>query len=60
VSVQLGPHAGFILAAYGAAGIMVLGLLVWVMADYRAQRRALAELERQGVSRRAARVEEVA
>jgi hypothetical protein len=39
---------------------MVLGLLVWVMADYRAQRRALAELERQGISRRATRIEELA
>jgi heme exporter protein D len=60
LSVQLGPHAGFILAAYGAAGIMVLSLLVWVIVDYRAQRRALAELDRQGVSRRATRVEELA
>jgi heme exporter protein D len=58
--VQLGPHAGFILAAYGAAGIMVSILLVWVIVGYRAQRRELAELERQGISRRAATVGEVA
>jgi heme exporter protein D len=43
--VTLGPHAGFILAAYAAAIAVVSVLIVWVAADYRAQRRALAELE---------------
>ena len=50
--MDLGPHAGFILAAYGAAAI-VLGLVaLWVLLDYRAQRQALAALEAQGISRR--------
>ncbi len=50
--MDLGIHAGFILAAYGAA-VIVLGLVVlWVMLDHRAQRRALAALEAQGISRR--------
>jgi heme exporter protein D len=58
--MDLGPHAGFILAAYAAAAI-VLGLLVlWVQLDYRAQRRALAALEAQGIGRRSGRGADVA
>ena len=48
----LGPHAGFIIAAYLVTGVVVLGLVVWVMADRRAQARALADLEMRGVRRR--------
>jgi heme exporter protein D len=48
------PHVGFIIAAY-AAGFAVVGLLIaWVMLDYRAQRRKLAELEARGIARRSA------
>ena len=47
-------HTGFIVAAYAAAVIVVLGLCAWVMLDYRAQRRKLADLERRGVTRRSA------
>jgi heme exporter protein D len=51
---DLGPHAGFILAAYGLA-LAVLGALVaWVVTDHRVQRRRLAELEGRGVRRRSA------
>jgi heme exporter protein D len=52
--VALGPHAGFILAAYAAAAVVVTGLIVWIVADHRAQRRTLAELDAQGVRRRSA------
>jgi heme exporter protein D len=45
-------HAGFIIAAYAFAVIVIVGLCAWVMLDYRAQRRTLAELERRGVTRR--------
>jgi heme exporter protein D len=45
-------HTGFIIAAYAAAAIVVIGLCAWVMLDYRAQRRSLAELEQRGVTRR--------
>ena len=45
-------HFGFIAAAYAAAAAVVLALIAWVMIDYRAQRRALADLERRGFSRR--------
>ena len=46
-------HTGFIIAAYAAAVIVVVGLCAWVMLDYRAQRRNLADLERRGITRRA-------
>jgi heme exporter protein D len=52
--LDLGPHASFILAAYGVTAIAVLGLVLITLADDRAQRRKLAELERQGVRRRSA------
>jgi heme exporter protein D len=47
-------HTGFIIAAYATAVFVVIGLCAWVMLDYRAQRRNLADLERRGVTRRAA------
>jgi heme exporter protein D len=48
------PHLDFIAAAYAAAGFVVAALIIWVALDYRAQRRALADLEMQGFSRRSA------
>ncbi|HXW41896.1 MAG TPA: heme exporter protein CcmD [Xanthobacteraceae bacterium] len=48
------PHLAFIVAAYIAAVAVVGMLTVWVAFDYRAQRRALAELETRGISRRSA------
>ena len=50
----LGPHAAFIVTAYGAAALIVLSLIAWVMLDYRAQKRALGKLEARGVTRRSA------
>jgi heme exporter protein D len=43
--VTLGPHAAFIVVAYAASLLVVIALVIWVVADYRTQRRALAELE---------------
>jgi heme exporter protein D len=40
--VNLGPHAAFIVTAYVAAIVVVVALIVWVVLDYRAQRRGLA------------------
>jgi heme exporter protein D len=52
--MDLGPHAGFILTAYLLATV-VLGMLIsWVVGDYFAQKRALADLERRGITRRSA------
>jgi heme exporter protein D len=48
----LGPHADFIVTAYAAAIVIVIGLIAWVWSDYRAQRRVLTDLERRGVKRR--------
>jgi heme exporter protein D len=50
--LDLGPHAAFIIAAYVLAAIVVLSLIAWVLADYRAQLRLLADLERRGITRR--------
>jgi heme exporter protein D len=47
-------HLGFIVAAYAAAAIIVAALIAWVMLDYRAQQRTLAELDKRGVTRRSA------
>ena len=52
MSINLGPHADFILAAYGVTLLVVLVLIAWVALDYRSQRRRVAELESQGVTRR--------
>jgi heme exporter protein D len=52
--MDLGPHAGFIVAAYIIATAIVAALVVWVTADHSAQKRALAELERRGITRRSA------
>ena len=52
--MDLGPHAGFIIVAY-LLTIAVVGLLVaWVVSDYFAQKRALADLDRRGITRRSA------
>jgi heme exporter protein D len=45
-------HIDFIAAAYAAAVIVVGALIVWVMLDFRAQSRKLADLELQGITRR--------
>jgi heme exporter protein D len=57
--MDLGPHAGFILAAYAIALAVVAGLIAWIVLDHRAQLRILDDLERAGVSRRSAAREEV-
>jgi heme exporter protein D len=52
--MDLGPHSGFIIIAYAIA-VAVVGLLIfWVVGDYFAQKRALADLERRGITRRSA------
>jgi heme exporter protein D len=53
--MDLGPHALFIIASYTIAVAVIAGLIVWVLVDYRAQLRALADLEARGVTRRSER-----
>ena len=48
------PHIDFIAAAYAAAVIVIGILIAWVMLDYRALTRKIAELEMQGYTRRSA------
>lgn len=55
---MLGTHAGFILAAYGIALVVIVVLFVWILVDGRSQRRQLADLEARGVRRRSARPSE--
>jgi heme exporter protein D len=50
--MDLGPHAGFIVGAYIIAMAVMAALIIWVAADHVAQKRALAELERRGITRR--------
>jgi heme exporter protein D len=52
--MEVTAHLDFIAAAYAAAVIVVGALIAWVVLDYRAQRRALADLEMQGFNRRSA------
>jgi heme exporter protein D len=52
---DLGKHAAFIWASYGAVFSVVAGLLLWLWLDGRRQRAALADLERRGVRRRSAK-----
>ena len=49
---DLGPHAGFIVAAYAIFVVVVIGLIVWVVQDGAAQRRTLMDLEARGIRRR--------
>lgn len=53
--MSLGPHADFILAAYAVAAVVIGAMIAWVVLDFRAQRRALADLETRGVTRRSER-----
>jgi heme exporter protein D len=49
-------HLPFIVGSYVAAFVIVAGLIAWIMIDLRTQRRALAELETRGLTRRSAAV----
>jgi len=51
---NLGPHAIFILAAYGVTFVAVAALALAIVEDGRKQRRLLAELEARGIRRRSA------
>jgi len=52
---SVGPHAGFILASYGAAALILIGLTLAILRDHRAQKQALDALERRGAGRRSGR-----
>ena len=48
-------YAGYVGAAYLATAIVVIGMIVWVVGDLRAQKRRLAQLEAGGLGRRGER-----
>jgi heme exporter protein D len=54
----LGDHGGFIVAAYLAAGVVLVGLVAWIVLDGRMLKRRLADLESRGIRRRSARSSE--
>lgn len=45
-------HLGYIVAAYLATALVLLGMVAWVAIDLRQQKRGLARLEGEGVRRR--------
>jgi heme exporter protein D len=51
---DLGPHAVFILSAYGVTFVAIAALALAVVEDDRKQRRILGDLERRGIRRRSA------
>ncbi len=53
--MDLGPHAGFIWAAYGVAALVLGALMAWIQFDARRQRQLLVDLEAKGITRRSAR-----
>ena len=53
--LDLGPHATYIVAAYGAALLVLGGLIGWIRFDARQQMRLLDDLEAKGIRRRSAR-----
>lgn len=52
--IEGGAHAGFILAAYLLAAVVLIAIAAWIVVDGRAQRRRIADLEARGVRRRSA------
>ncbi len=50
--MQATAHMDFIVAAYAAAIVIVVGLTGWVLLDYRTQLRRLADMEKRGFTRR--------
>ena len=58
MTMDLGPHAGFIVTAYAVALAVVAALIAWIVIDHRAQTRLLEDLERAGITRRSAAARE--
>jgi heme exporter protein D len=56
--MNLGQHAGYIVAAYAVAVSVIGALIVWVAFDHLRLRRTLADLEARGMTRRSERANE--
>ena len=46
-------HVAYVTAAYAITALALLGLAGWILIDQRAQKRALDDLDRRGIRRRA-------
>ena len=53
--MSLGPYTPFIVTSYLAAALVGALLIVWIVIDYRNQKRRLRQLEESGVVRRSGR-----
>jgi heme exporter protein D len=51
--MDLGPHAAFVWAAYGATAAVLAALAAWLVFDGRRQQRLIDELDARGVRRHA-------
>jgi heme exporter protein D len=51
--MDLGTHAGFIIASYAVCLAVVVGLILWVVIDRKRQEADLEELADQGITRAA-------
>jgi len=49
--MDLGTHAGFIIASYAVCLAVVIGLILWVVIDRKRQETDLEELADQGITR---------
>jgi heme exporter protein D len=58
MTATLGPHAGFIVAAYAVTAATVVVLAVWIAVERRAVTRQLRRLDAEGIRRRSARSKE--
>ena len=58
MTMDLGPHAAFIVISYAAAIAIVAGLIAWIVLDRRHLTRELDELDAQGITRRSERAGE--
>lgn len=52
LSLNLGPHAAFIILSYAFTLVLTAALVIWIVLDHRSQRRALQALEDAGIKRR--------
>jgi heme exporter protein D len=53
--MDLGPHAGYIWAAYAAVAAGLAALAIWLVLDGRRQQHLVDQLETRGVRRRSGR-----
>ncbi len=53
--MNLGPHAGFIIASYAAVAVVLTGLVTWLWLDGKRLQQRLVTLEARGVRRRSQR-----